>query len=339
MSITLPAEWAEQDAIQLTWPHEGTDWQYMLAEVTACYTAIAKAISQREKLIIVCKDEQEVRLQLKDALWDNITLCTIESNDTWARDHGGITTLENGKYVINDFCFNGWGLKFSADKDNQITRRLYAQKVFGAKTAYRNRLNFVLEGGSIESDGEGTLMTTKECLLSANRNEEFTQEQIENKLKEFFGLKRILWINSGYLKGDDTDSHVDTLVRFCDTKTIAYVQCTDPTDEHFPSLKQMEKEIKGFRQINGEPYHLIPLPMAQKVEENGDRLPATYANFLILNSAVLMPTYNTDKDEEAKIQLQKAFPHKEIIGLDCRALIKQHGSLHCITMQYSKGSL
>ena len=194
-------------------------------------------------------------------------------------------------------------------------------------------LYYVLEGGSIESDGAGTLMTTSQCLLSPNRNEHLTQPQVEEFLKSSFGVERVLWINHGYLAGDDTDSHVDTLARFCDVDTIAYVQCDDKTDEHYASLKLMERELKSFKTLEGNPYRLIPLPMADARYEGEQRLPATYANFLIVNGALLVPTYRSPKDEQALSALREAFPDREVVGVDCSALIHQHGSLHCVTMQ------
>jgi agmatine/peptidylarginine deiminase len=205
--------------------------------------------------------------------------------------------------------------------------------VFGIDADYRNNLDFVLEGGSIESDGEGTLLTTSTCLLSDNRND-LTKEAVEAKLKEYFGLNRVLWLENGYLAGDDTDSHIDTLARFCDANTIAYVQCDDEADEHFESLKKMEEELRNFTTVSGKPYRLIPLPMADAVFEGDERLPATYANFLIINGAVLMPTYQSPKDDIALKQLELAFPDRKIIGINCLPLVKQHGSLHCVTMQY-----
>ena len=192
----------------------------------------------------------------------------------------------------------------------------------------------LLEGGSIESDGKGTLLTTVECLSSVNRNEYLQNEELIANLKDVFGFERILWLQNGYLAGDDTDSHVDTLARFCSEDTIAYVQCTDESDEHFEELRAMEQELQAFRQADGKPYRLIPLPMADCVEWEGERLPATYANFLIINGAVLLPYYDSPKDELAKAALQQAFPDREIIGINCLPLIKQHGSLHCVTMQY-----
>ena len=331
-SVRLPAEWESQSFVHLTWPHAGTDWADMLDEVSECFVSIAREIVKRERLLIVCADENSVREQLRDLPQDKITCVEIPTNDTWARDHGGITVMEDGKPVVLDFTFNGWGMKFPANLDNQITRQLFEKNIFPENVKYHNRLNFVLEGGSIESDGQGTILTTAECLLSENRNN-LTKEEIEAKLKEYLGAERILWLHHGYLAGDDTDSHVDTLARFCSPDTIAYVKCDDENDEHYSELKNMEEEIFSFAPLG---VGGIPLPMADAVyDENGDRLPATYANFLIINDAVLMPTYRSPKDEIARQQLQKAFPDREIIGIDCTVLIKQHGSLHCVTMQYA----
>ena len=332
---TLPAEWAEQQFVQLTWPHENTDWAEMLDEVTECFVHIAKAIIRFQELLIVCVDSDEVETHFSEDELARITFAEMATNDTWARDHGGITVIENGKPVIYDFTFNGWGMKFAANHDNLITRKLYSAGIFG-QAGHRNCFKFVLEGGSIESDGEGTVLTTAECLLSDNRNN-LSEDDIESKLKSFFGLKRVLWLNHGYLAGDDTDSHIDTLARLCPNNTIAYVKCDDATDEHYDELRKMENELKSFKTLtDNQPYNLIPLPMADEVYFEGDRLPATYANFLIINGAVLLPTYNSPKDAIATEQLQKAFPDREIIGIDCSALIKQHGSLHCVTMQYPK---
>lgn len=335
LHITLPAEWAPQSAVQLTWPHENTDWKDMLNEVIPCFAAIAKEIAQREKLLIVCDDKQTVRQQLPATInFDNLHFVELPSNDTWARDHGAISVFVNDEPCIYDFCFNGWGMKFPANYDNQLTKSLYQQGLFHPDTGYQNMLHCVLEGGSIESDGKGTILTTAECLLSENRNDHLGQEEIEEYLKLIFGAKRILWLNNGYLEGDDTDSHIDTLARFCSEDTIAYVQCTDKSDVHYEELKLMEEELQAFRTIENNPYKLIPLPMADAIIEDGVRLPATYANFLILNDAVLVPFYNSPKDEIAKQELKKTFPTREIIGINCISLIKQHGSLHCVTMQF-----
>lgn len=333
--LRMPAEWEKQSFVQLTFPHKNTDWAYMLDEVTECFVNIAREIAKREKLLVVCADEKEVKPKLKDLNQENIMYVEIPSNDTWARDHGGITVIKNGKPAILDFTFNGWGMKFTASLDNQITRKLFDKNIFPGNVKYKNRLKFILEGGSIESDGKGTILTTSECLLSENRNN-LSKEKIEKKLKKYLGAEHILWLNHGYLLGDDTDSHIDTLARFCSENTIAYVKCEDESDEHYEELKKMEEELLNLPFLKERvKMKFIPLPMADAVyDENGERLPATYANFLIINDAVLVPTYNSPKDEIAKRQLQKAFPDREIVGVDCTALIKQHGSLHCVTMQY-----
>jgi agmatine/peptidylarginine deiminase len=338
-SIVFPAEWHPQSAVQLTWPHRYTDWASMLDEVIPCFTAIAREVMKRERLLIVCADAEEVRKQLGEVDGRQIVFREMKTNDTWARDHGGITVFKNGRPVVYDFVFNGWGMKFAANCDNLITRRLYRSGVFAGDAEMVNMQPFVLEGGSIETDGCGTLLTTAECLCSVNRNEHLSREQIENHLQNFFGAGRVLWIENGALKGDDTDSHIDTLARFCSEQTIAYVQCTDETDEHFTGLQKMEKQLQTFRTQQGEPYRLIPLPMADPVVYDGQRLPATYANFLIINGAVLMPCYRSPKDARAKAALQTAFPDREIVGIDCLPLLRQHGSLHCVTMQYPERTI
>ena len=337
LKTTFPAEWVSQSGIQLTWPHAETDWAYMLTEVRSCFTAIAREIAKRELLLIVTPEPEEVRKQISATVnMENVRFMECETNDTWARDHGAITLLDADGLSLLDFTFNGWGLKFASDKDNLITRQAVEAGFLNGR--YVNRLGFVLEGGSIESDGQGTLLTTSECLLSPQRNGRLNQVEIEEYLKSTFHLQKVLWLDHGYLAGDDTDSHIDTLARFCSTDTIAYVKCDDKEDEHYQALLAMEEQLKTFRTLAGEPYRLLALPMADKIEEDGERLPATYANFLIMNEVILYPTYHQPaNDQKAREVLQQAFPGHQIIGIDCRALIKQHGSLHCVTMQYPLG--
>jgi agmatine deiminase len=328
----LPAEWEPQSAVQLTFPHKNTDWADVLDEVLPCFVEIAQTISRFQPVMVVCTHIAETRALFQDADLHNIILLEAPSNDTWARDHGAITVEENGKPVLLDFVFNGWGLKFPADKDNRITQHLYNKGAFN--TGIRPG-GIVLEGGALESDGLGTMLTTSECMLSPNRNPHLSREQIETYLKDCFGLQRVLWLDHGYLAGDDTDSHIDTLARFCSPDTIAYVKCTDASDEHFVALQQMEAELRQFRTSDGAPYKLIPLPWPDACfDSDENRLPATYANFLIINGAVLVPTYQVPQDEEALRIFSAIFPDREIIGIDCRSLILQHGSLHCVTMQY-----
>ena len=329
----FPAEWAPQQFVQLTWPHADTDWAYMLDEVQVCFKNIAREIAQRQRLLIVAPDIEDVRRQIANEVnMANVFLVELPSNDTWARDHGGITIFEDNKPVVLDFQFNGWGLKFASDKDNLITERLHrGGHLFGE---LRNCRNFTFEGGSIESDGEGTLLTTSECLLSPNRNATMSRNDIEKYLLDTLGARQLLWLDYGYLAGDDTDSHIDTLARLCPNNTILYVKCDDEADEHYETLRLMEEQLKTFRTLNGEPYRLIALPMARPAFEDDERIPATYANYLVMNGAVLVPIYGTDLDAIALEQVGKAFLDREIVGVDCQALIRQHGSLHCVTMQY-----
>ena len=334
-NIILPAEWDRQSAIQLTWPHKDTDWVYMLDEVEECFVNLAREIAARQLLLIVTPEPEQVRNRIAHVVnMDNVRIVECNSNDTWARDHGGITVYVDGEPVVYDFAFNGWGLKFAACHDNLITSQLNKQGLLHA--LYQNRLNFIIEGGSIESDGCGTMLTTSECLLSPNRNGEWGREDIEQYLCDAFGLLQILWLDHGYLVGDDTDSHIDTLARLAPDNTILYVRCEDETDEHYKALQAMEQQLRTFTTIDGEPYRLLPLPMAAAAyDEEGERLPATYANFLIMNDAVLYPTYGVPTlDDEAARVIAEAFPGREVVGVDCQALIKQHGSLHCVTMQY-----
>jgi len=346
VNIRLPAEWEPQDAVLICWPHEKTNWAPYLNEAEAVLMDIAEAITRFQKLIGVVPDKECVHTKLaaRGVNMKNVALYEIESNDIWARDFGPITIYEDGKPVLLDFTFNGWGKKHKAGLDNQITTKLYAMDAFG-KTPLR-AVDLILEGGSIESNGTGTLLTTAECLLNPNRNPQLDKKQIEDKLSSEFGLAdfhppspegfgAIKWLKNGGLAGDDTDAHIDTLARLCPDNTILYVKCSDPADEHFPALRNMEDELKKM-----ETFKLIPLPWPKaKFDADGKRLPATYANFLIINGAVLVPTYNDPADSQALETIGKAFPNREIIGIDCSTLILQHGSLHCVTMQIPKGVL
>ena len=325
----MPAEWEPQSMVQLTWPHKDTDWAPILPEITAVYNEMAREIRKREKLLIVAPAEVQPPTL-------NSYLITLNTNDTWARDHGFITVEEltaNSQKpktkILLDFCFNGWGEKFEATLDNEINRHLYDQGLI--KGIYESHLDFVLEGGSIESDGKGTIFTTSCCLMAPHRNQPLTQSEIEQRLKQSLGAERVVWINHGSLIGDDTDGHIDTLVRICPDDTLLYIG----SDEEHPDLLLMEEELKTFRTLEGKPYRLLKLPLPRPIYDGDERLPATYANYLVINDAVLVPTYNQpDLDQEAMRIIQQAFPDRDIVGIDCRAVIKQHGSLHCCTMQY-----
>ena len=270
--------------MQLTWPNENCAWGSKFNEVENCFLQIAEQISRFEAVLIVSKDISKTQALLRSskANLQNIHLFEIASNDVWARDHGAITVKENDKTILLDFTFNGWGLKHKANLDNQISRKLHSMKHLQADD-FRT-LGFVLEGGSIESDGKGSILTTSQCLLSPNRNPHLSKKQIEGYLEEQLGAKRILWLDYGFMAGDDTDSHIDTLARFCSEDTIAYVRCEDPTDEHYEELSKMEKQLQSFKTMKGNAYKLMALPMpSAQFSEDGQRLPATYANFLIIN--------------------------------------------------------
>ena len=313
-------------------------WNYMLAEVEACFMELAKAICAREHLLIVAPDTDYVYnlLGKAGANVSNITMFKCETNDTWARDHAFITLLGDNVPHYVDFCFNGWGRKFEASLDNAINGKLYDAGV--VKGEYEDCTGFVLEGGSIESDGKGTLLTTSQCLLAPHRNQPMEREDIERSLKNMLHVERVLWLDYGNLIGDDTDGHVDTVARLAPNDTIVYMQCLDKEDEQYADLRAMEEQIKNLRTADGNPYRTLALPSPAPIyDEDNERLPATYANFLIMNGAVLYPTYaQPENDKLAAEVLAKAFPGYEIVGIDCRALIKQHGSLHCVTMQYPK---
>ena len=334
--LFLPAEWHRQQMVQLTWPHEGTDWNYMLAEVEACFLEIAKAISKRERVLVVAPDTDAVGKQLEEAgaRMQNITLFQCETNDTWARDHAFITLLGDNVPHYVDFCFNGWGRKFEASLDNAINGKLYDAGI--VKGEYEDCTSLVLEGGSIESDGKGTILTTSQCLLAPHRNQPMERDDIEKCLKRMLHADRVLLLDYGNLIGDDTDGHVDTIARLAPNDTIVYMQCTDKNDAQHDDLAGMERQISELRTAEGKPYRMLALPSPSPIhDEEGERLPATYANFLVINGAVLYPTYaQPENDAKAAEVLKEAFPSLEIVGIDCRALIKQHGSLHCVTMQY-----
>ena len=340
---TLAPEWFPQSGVQLTWPHEGTDWAYMLPEVTECYVRLAFEIATREPLLIVAPDTEAVRKLLEERLpqraTTNIRYFQCPTNDTWARDHAFLTVVSADGAELLDFRFNGWGGKFEASLDNAINGRLAQADPAPLQGRYVDCLDFELEGGSIETDGFGTLLTTSECLLNDNRNASLDQAHIEALLTERLGVTRFLWLDHGYLAGDDTDSHIDTLARLCPNDTILYVQCTDPADEHHAALQAMEAQLRTFRTADGKPYRLLPLPLPAAIhDEDGERLPATYANYLVMNQAVLYPTYaQPELDERAARTIREAFPDRDVVGVDCRALIRQHGSLHCATMQFPKG--
>lgn len=334
----LPAEWERHAFTQITWPSLCSDWDYMMAEVEDCYVRLAGAIAAFEPLLIVTDDEPRVRRLLGETLADRVSFFVCPVNDTWARDHGFFTVVDSGGDVLlADFQFNGWGLKFAAAKDNLINHNLHNGPL--KANPYRSFRKIVLEGGSIESDGQGTILTTSCCLMADNRNWFETKAEAEAMLKDCFNCQRVMWLDHGELVGDDTDGHVDTLARLAPSDTIVYVGRPAESDEQYETLAAMEEELKALRTAEGKPYRLVALPCTAPILDKDDasRLPATYANFYFVNGAILMPTYNVPTDREAMAIMSAAFPGLEVVGVDCRALIRQHGSLHCSTMQFPAG--
>jgi agmatine/peptidylarginine deiminase len=237
---------------------------------------------------------------------------------------------EKNEIKLLDFTFNAWGGKFYAQKDNALSHAIqscYTKEVMP--------IDFILEGGAVESNGRDTILTTTACMLNPNRNPALNTIEVTQKLKEYFGAQHILYLNHGYLAGDDTDSHIDTLARFVDKNTIMYVRCQDEEDEHFHQLQLMQEELQMIAQERA--LQLIALPLPKACYYDGERLPATYANFLFVNGAVLVPIYNVKEDKEALTIFKKTFVNREIIPIDCSVLIRQHGSLHCVTMNFAAG--
>ncbi len=335
----LPAEWEPQTGVLLTWPHAATDWAAQLPITEALYAQLAALICRDEHVLIVCCDDahrEQVRqlVLAAGAAPAQLRFAIAPSNDTWARDHGPISVLTGAAApLLLDFGFNGWGGKFSADLDNQITGRLVAAGAFGDCQHETSAL--ILEGGALETDGLGTLLAVKRTVLDPLRNPGWTQAAVEQELTARLGLRHFLWLEHGAISGDDTDGHIDTLARFCDPHTICYVRCDDPEDADFAELAALEQELRELRDPAGQPYRLVPLPCPTPIlDEEGARLPAGYANFLITNHAVLLPIYGDPvADALAQTTLAGLFPGREMRPLDCRPLIQQGGSLHCVTMQ------
>jgi len=316
MNYLIP-EWEKQEFIQLVFPHKNTDWDCCLEEAIKTFTEIAYKIAAFEKVLICFEDENTIK-HLKH---QNFIFKKVKNNDTWARDFGAISVKIDNEIKLLDFKFNGWGLKFAANYDNLISR-----KIFNIYKSY----NFVLEGGSIDTNGE-VLLTTSKCLLEENRNYPMSKEEIDNFLKKELFVKDIIWLNYGFLEGDDTDSHIDTLARFVNKNTIVYCK-SQKDDIHHEELKNMEKELKKTS------FNLIPIPLPLPKYYENERLPATYANFLIINDAVILPVYN-DKNDKYVIDLFKEIFDREIIPVNANVLIRQHGSIHCITKEYFNNSI
>ncbi|PJJ98755.1 agmatine deiminase [Lysobacteraceae bacterium NML03-0222] len=338
-NLRLPAEWEPQSAILIAWPHADTDWAERLGEVEDTYIALVAAITRFQPVIICVADDDveayaDARLRSNRIDMQRVTFVTVPYDDTWLRDSGPITLIGGEQdFKLLDFRFTGWGGKFEASDDDQLIERLHAAGKLGNAT--RKDIDFALEGGAIDTDGKGSLLTTWQCL--SLRHPDASREELSAKLVGWLQQSRVLWLDHGYLEGDDTDAHVDTLARFAPNDAIVFQACDDQADSHYAELKAMADEIAALRTPDGKPYTLFPLPWAQPILDGERRLAASYANFLILNGAVLMPAYGDTADEKAAAVLAKAFPGREIVQVPCRPLIWQNGSLHCITMQLPAG--
>ena len=336
----MPAEWEPQDAVLLAWPHAATDWKPCLAASQEACARLVAAVTPHERVLLLTSapGESEAALRKAGAHLDRVTPLSIPTNDTWARDFGPITVDEDGQPVLLDFQFNGWGGKFPADLDNQVTTRLKQHGVFGGR--HVRSIHFVMEGGAIDSDGQGTILTTASCLANPNRLGRGSRADVEAALARFLGARRICWLEHGALAGDDTDGHVDMLARFAPHDTLVYTACDDKGDTQYAGLAAMAEELTALRTPAGQPYRLIPLPWpAPTFDDHGRRLPASYANFLVINGAVLVPTYNDFVDSAALAAVGQAFPGRRIVGLDCSLLIRQGGAVHCAAMHLPRGSV
>jgi len=330
MNRVVPPEWQKQRAVLMAFPHKNTDWAENLKSALTPFIRIAQAIAYTTPVYIICDDKEDI----SDLFCSprNLSFIEIDTNDTWIRDFGYISIVEDGEVKLLDFKFDAWGGKFEAELDNAVNIALHKKGYMGVTPM--ESIDFVLEGGSIESDGLGTIMTTTACLCNANRNGGLSKEVVAKKLETYLGANRVLWLDYGYLVGDDTDSHIDTLARFVSVDTIMYIQCLDKEDEHYDELQKMEKQLKEFRDSEGKAYNLLALPLpTAKYDEEKNRLPATYVNFLITNGALIYPTYSVEEDKVAHEIFKDFFRDKEIIPVECSRLIEEGGSLHCSTMQ------
>ncbi|MDE6296594.1 MAG: agmatine deiminase family protein [Muribaculaceae bacterium] len=337
--IRMIAEWEECHSVLLALPAPHTDWNYILAEAQAQYRRLIGAIADADIHCAVLTPSVEYGEEvLKGCKMENISLIVCDYNDTWTRDYGPITVIRGERRRALDFGFNGWGLKFASDKDNLVNLSLDDKRVI-TRDVYRNERDFILEGGSIDCDGEDTILTTSECLQSPNRNGGKSKSELNKILADRLGASHILWLDYGSLAGDDTDSHIDTLCRMAPDNVILFTGCRDMDDSHFEDLLKMRAQLTLFRNQHGEPYNLIELPFPDAIyDEEGNRLPATYANYLVTPTHIFMPTYQQpEKDRLASEMVKVAFPAHKVVGVDCTTLIKQHGSLHCATMQIPGG--
>lgn len=337
----LPAEWEPQSGVLVAWPHADTDWGPTLAAVEAAYVGLVTAIAQRTTAVVIVANDAlrqhaEAQLQPAAAAPGRIRFVKAEYDDTWLRDSGPITLCTGGRFTLLDFAFTGWGGKFGASRDDRLVETLVARGLF--RDADHRRIDFALEGGAIESDGAGTLLTTWQCL--AQRHPTATRAELVAVLGDALGADRVLGLESGFLEGDDTDAHIDTLARFAPGAAIVHQACDDPRDRHHAPLAGMAAELAALRTRDGHPYRLHALPWPRPIHaSDGRRLAASYANYLVVNDAVLVPAYGDPADAVAAGVIAAAHPRRDVVSVSCRPFIEQNGSLHCLTMQLPRGVL
>lgn len=328
----MPAEWEQQQATILSWPHNQETWPYQLSEVIQTYLRLIKEISETQEIWLnVGSSQMKIEVQRLLVLQgiSEVRFLDIATHDAWVRDYGPIYVKKNGVRVATNWRFNGWGDKYDEGyfRDSDVNKKIV--KITGDES---EDIDFILEGGSVDVNGCGTLITTKDCLLSGTRNS-LSQSNIEELLKIHLGVKKILWVDAK-LAGDDTDGHIDNVVRFVDPRTVVCASEFNSADENYFSLKGIYEKLQTMTDQDGFPLRVVKLQMPHKVELKGVRLPASYANFLIINGKVLVPTYRSAKtDAMALSTLQALFPTRRVVGIDCTDLVWGLGSIHCISQQ------
>ncbi|WP_076791918.1 agmatine/peptidylarginine deiminase [Chlorobium sp. KB01] len=334
----MPPEWAFHKATWLSWPHRLESWPGKFEPVPAVFVEIASWLSSSEEVHINVLDEameREVLELLRNSRHeqlrlDRVFLHRIPTNDAWCRDHGpNFVFRESGfrnEKVILDWEYNAWGGKYEPyDDDNAVPERIAFQEQLPLVST-----GIVLEGGSIDVNGKGLLLTTEACLLNPNRNPLMSRADIERELGNYLGIQKVLWLGDG-IAGDDTDGHIDDMARFVNEHTVVIAVEDDPADLNYEPLQENYRLLQSFTDIEGNPLHVVKLPMPSPVVFDGERLPASYANFYIANSVVLVPTYRCSRDTLAVELLQNCFPGRRVVGIDCFDLVWGLGAIHCIT--------
>ena len=333
----MPAEWEPHGATWLSWPHKQESWPGKFSPIPGIFVSFIRALCPSEAVCINVNDarmEAEVRELLLTAgvPLANVRLHHIATNDAWCRDHGPVFLVRDSEgrrdMAIVDWIFNSWGGKYPPyDLDDRVPTRV--AKALGLPCF---KPGIVMEGGAFDINGKGTLLTTESCLLNPNRNPRLSKQEIERYLKDYLGVSHILWLGEG-IAGDDTDGHIDDLARFVNPTTVVTVIEDDPSDPNYRPLKDNLKRLQSMRDQNGNPLDVVTLPMPAPAYCEGQRLPASYANFYIANSVVLVPTYDPKKDSIALGALERLFPKRRIVGLDCTDLVWGLGAFHCISLQ------